>query len=89
MTKIVSVHATPKVATNELHPTDRDVPEQTTIEINAAVPSHHLANAALDVFHDQIAIKNLEDFTLETHHKGQPITPCEDDTNYHSAGQLI
>ncbi|ABM21167.1 MULTISPECIES: hypothetical protein [Marinobacter] len=89
MPAIVTIHATPRKPLNELHPLDRQVPEQTVIQINAAVPSRHLANAALDIYHDQIAIRQPEDFDLEAQHNGTPITPCDEETRYQNAGKPI
>jgi len=61
MTHIV-VKALPIVDRATLSEEDQEVPETTTIAVDDSVPTDHLANAALDVFHTYIPVDELEAF---------------------------
>lgn len=45
-------------------PEDEDIGERFRIELNDDVPHEHRANAALDVFHANVPVNVLDDFTF-------------------------
>lgn len=64
------VRATPLVDLEDLHPLDVDVPGDWEIELEGEAKDwteSEMATAALDDFHDQVAIKVLDDFLIEVY----------------------
>lgn len=57
---IVTVHAIPLAG--NLDPEDLSVPGEYKIKIQAEVPHEMIADVALDVFHSNIPVDNLDDF---------------------------
>lgn len=83
MTKIVKVLVEQQVSDNELHDDDLSLglPSEVEILVKDEVPENHLANCALDVFHDSFPIKVLDDFELSVEYQGNLI---EQDLNIDS-----
>jgi hypothetical protein len=49
----------------DLSQEDSEVPAETQVILRDEVPEHLLANAALDVFHAQMPVDNLDDFEFQ------------------------
>jgi hypothetical protein len=73
-------------ATND--PSDQDVGVEGHYEIQLPddIEEAHLANAALDSFHSQVPVKNLDDFTFVVEDlEGNTLEPDDDVPEYHYA----
>ena len=80
---IVHVTATPLTPANNLHEDDQACPGRYTLSINDDVPAAHLGNAALDVFHSKIAIKQLDDFQfVVSDHQNLPLESSDEIEEY-------
>lgn len=80
---ILYVTATPLTPVKKLHEDDQVCPGRYTLSINDDVPTEHLGNAALDVFHSNIAIKQLDDFQfVVSNHQNLPVESSDDVEDY-------
>lgn len=53
-----------KVTGNASDPQDEEIPGRYRLDLDEDVPFEHRANAALDVFHGDVAVDVLDDFTF-------------------------
>lgn len=67
---------------HQLSPDDHELPLEVQIEIDGSVDDELLADAALDIFHDNIAVDCLDDFVFEVWFEGEQLTPKEDHDSY-------
>lgn len=88
---VLTVKVTPKIARCDLDPDDQELEGSYDIELFDHVPEDRWGNAALDVFHDRVAVSVLEDFEFDVAHpSGVPVRFRDDVENYalKSAGRL-
>lgn len=81
---IVMIHAIRNAAEEDMHPEDLDVGSLYRVELDESV-TEDFADAALDVFHANVAIEQLDDFTLEV--KGEDGSTLPINVNYDSYSQ--
>ncbi len=61
---------------------DIELPSSVEIEIIDNIPRHKLADAALDVFHDRVAVDCLEDFEFTVELDGEILATDDDHASY-------
>lgn len=76
---IVQVRIVPLVSPSELHPDDAELSQEVDISIDSDVPQEKIADAALDVFHNEVPVACLDDFEFSVFLNGSPL---ETDPNH-------
>ncbi len=74
----VMIHVTPTVSADKLHLDDQEVGTLYRVTLDSTV-TEDFADAALDVFHANIAVKQLDDFTIEAKNESGEDLPLSDD----------
>lgn len=91
MNKMVTVVLTP-VPNTQLHEEDHQLYTQYHIELDDSVSETQLADVALDVFHENVAVKVLDDFQISVLDKNQTALEPSDEYENGSGrakGQII
>lgn len=78
----VYVSVEPVVDLAELSNEDADVPGIYLVKVGRDVPIDHLANAALDVFHENIAVGALDNFSFKVFSANGEIDEADDVETY-------
>lgn len=66
----------------DLHPDDKDFEPYVTVQIEDDVPVEDWADCALDVYHDNITIKVLDDFEFKVYKGNDELTPNDSHDSY-------
>lgn len=71
-----------KAVTNKLHSCDIDVAGDYEVSLNEEVVDEQIADVALDVFHDSVPIKVLDDFEFTVLFNGEVKEPAPEHESY-------
>lgn len=71
--RMVSIQVVPNVDREELHEEDQSLDDFYDVEVDADLPEHLIANAALDAFHGSVAVKVPDDFDFDVFYLGKLI----------------
>lgn len=86
----VQVHAE-LCGSDELGDDDRDVPGIYAVRVDAALPAHQMASAALDAFHSTVPVDELERFSLRVTLDGRDLDedPAHDSYSLSSRARVV
>jgi hypothetical protein len=79
--KDLSIKVTSVIPDEQLHELDKNVAGSYSVKVSEAVPEDKLADAALDIFHLDIPIKVLDDFSIEVFHGENVLLPSDEHEN--------
>ena len=84
--RVVTINIEPLVPIDKLDPEDAELSKAYMVSLDDSVTQEQIADAALDVFHDNIAINELENFELTVLFNGETLEPDPEHDSYSLSG---